>query len=109
MNSHIIFFAALAIILLAILISLFRRDRNSHSKIDLEDLLLDKDGKLSKPAFVLLGAFLMTTWVIIYLTWTGKLTEAYFGAYLAAWVAPTITQLFKPQPVQAPAQSSVQS
>lgn len=103
MNSHIVLIGVLAIILLALLFTLWRSDRSSRSAIDLEDLLLGADGKLSRAAAVLLGSFLMTTWVIVYLTYTGKLTEGYFTAYLAAWVAPTIALLFKPATVQAPA------
>jgi hypothetical protein len=106
MNSHIVLIAVLAIVLLALLFTLLRSDRSSCSKIDLEDLLLGADGKLSRGAAVLLGSFLMTTWVIVYLTYTGKLTEGYFTAYLATWVAPTIALLFKTPTVQAPAQES---
>jgi len=95
MNSHIALIAVLAVILVAVLFTLFRRDRSAHSAIDLEDLLIGEDGKLSKAACVMLGSFLMTTWVIVYLTYTGKLTEGYFTAYLATWVAPTVARLFK--------------
>ncbi len=107
MNSHIVLIAVLAIALLVVLFSLLRRDRNAHSAIDLEDLLIGEDGKVSKAACVMLGSFLMTTWVIVYLTYTGKLTEGYFTAYLATWVAPTVARLFKApasptQPPQTP-------
>jgi hypothetical protein len=106
MNSHIILIVVLAAVLLALLITLVRSDRNTRSAIDLEDLLLGPDGKLSKAAAVLLGSFLMTTWVIVWLTYTNRLTEGYFTAYLAAWVAPTIANLFKAASVQASAQDS---
>lgn len=98
MTSQLALVIVLAFVLVVLLVSLLRRDASTHSAINLEDLLLGEDGKISKAAGVLLGSFVMTTWVIVYLTYTGKLTEGYFTAYLAAWVAPTIAKLFKPNP-----------
>lgn len=104
MTPQMILIAVLAIAAIAVLVSLIRRGRAVHSSINLEDLLLGEDGRISKAACVMLGSFLMTTWVIVFLTYTGNLTEGYYTAYLAAWVAPTIAKVFKSQPVQAPAQ-----
>ncbi len=87
--------AALLCVLLFIVRVMFKRDKDPDSKINLDDLLLGDDGRLSKAAVVLLGSFLLTTWVIIHLTLTDKLTEAYLGAYMAAWVIPTVTKLIK--------------
>jgi len=85
--------AALGALLLVILISLLRRNRCRNSPIKLEDLLIGDDGRLSKAAAVMMGAFAMTTWLIVYLTVTGKITEGYFTAYLGAWVAPTVARV----------------
>jgi len=109
MNSHIVLIAVLAFALLAVLVTLFRRDRNAHSAIDLEDLLIGEDGKLSKSACVLLGSFLMTTWVIVYLTYTGKLTDMYFATYVTAWVTPTVTKLIVNARSSAPSQPAQKS
>ena len=32
------------------------------------------------------GAFFVSTWIVVYLTLTGKLTEWAYGGYMAAWV-----------------------
>lgn len=85
-------FALLAIVG-ALVLSLIHRHRSALSLINLEDLLLGDDGRISKAAAVMLGAFALTTWVIAYLTVNDKLTEGYFVAYLGAWVAPTVTRL----------------
>ena len=88
--------AALALLLLGALIflTLTRRDRSSSSKIDLDYLLVDPDTKqISKGAAVMMGAFVFTTWMMVYLTLTSKMTEGYFGVYVGAWVAPTVTKL----------------
>jgi len=92
-SYKILMVSVLAVLLALLLVSLFRRDRNITSQIDLEDLLLGDDGRLSKAAAVMMGAFALTTWVIAYLAVNDKLTEGYFSAYLAAWVAPTVTRL----------------
>lgn len=85
----------LAIVVLLIIWTLIRRSRSATSGIDLDDLLLGDDGKVSKAAAVMFGAFGLTTWVIIYLTINDKLSDSYFTAYLAAWVAPTVARIIK--------------
>lgn len=88
-----LFIGVVVLVVLLIARSLTRRDRDSCSDIKLEDLLLGEDGKISKAACVMFGAFVLSTWVIAYLTATAKLTEGYFTAYLGAWVAPTVAKL----------------
>lgn len=84
---------ALALIISTLLITLIRRDRSAASQINLEDLLLGDDGKLSKAAAVMMGAFTMTTWLMIYLTLNGKMSEGYLSIYVAAWITPTVVRL----------------
>ncbi len=86
---------ALALVLVSLLIwrSLSKRDRSAHSSLNFDDLLLGDDGRMSKGAFVMLGAFATTTWMMIYLTLTEKITEGYYGIYSAAWIAPTVARL----------------
>lgn len=91
--QKIVFMLALLLVALLIMRALTRRDKDNASLINLEDLLIGDDGKISKAAAVMFGAFALSTWVIVYLTTSGKLTEGYFTAYLAAWVAPTVTKL----------------
>ena len=87
------FVIAAVALALFILHALTRRDKCSTSSINLEDLLLGDDGKMSKAATVLLGAFAATTLILVYQAWKGTLTDMTYGAYLAAWVAPTVTRL----------------
>jgi len=74
---------------------LHRRSLNHNSKIVLDDLLLGDDGKMSKSAAVMFGSFVLTSWVIVFLTMTDKLDSVYFAAYIAAWVIPAVTRLIK--------------
>lgn len=93
-----IFVLALAVLL--IMWALERRNSSTASRISLDDLLVGDDGKMSKPAAVMFGSFALTTWTIVYLTINDKLTEGYFGAYLAAWVAPAVAKIIKgPDPI----------
>lgn len=91
----------LAAIVIWLLITLIRRDKSSSSKINLEDLLIGDDGKMSKAAAVMLGAFAMTTWLMVYLTLNAKMTEGYLAIYVGAWIAPTVTRLIINGPVKS--------
>src|SRR5262245_36512088 len=93
MTFKVLMLALLGVLLVLVVVTLRRRDRASDSPIKLEDLLLGEDGRISKAAAVMMGAFALTSWAIAYLAVNDKLTEGYFGAYLAAWVAPTVTRL----------------
>lgn len=86
---------ALALIVLLLARTLRNRNKDQTSAISLDDLLLGDDGKMSKAAIVMLGSFGLTSWVILYLTLNDKLTDIIFGAYLTAWVVPTVAKLIK--------------
>lgn len=90
---------ALMGIALAALIGILRRSRNTASAIELDDLLLERgpDGtkQLSKIACVMFASFVVSSYVIIYQTLANTLSDASYAAYLAAWVAPMVTAIFK--------------
>lgn len=102
---------ALAIAILLIAWSLIRKSRLVESKIDLDDLLLGDDGKLSKAAAVMMGAFLLTSWGMVYMWLTKTMTETYFNGFLLAWVAPTVAKLIvnRPAPTSTSETTVVQS
>lgn len=93
MNTKILMALVLALVVLVITLALLRRHRSSMSRLNFDDLLLGDDGKLSKAAAVMMGAFACTTWLMVYLALTGRMTEGYLAAYLGAWVAPSVTKL----------------
>ena len=101
MTQTLILGAALLLVALLLLRSLLRRDKDRASAINLEALLLGDDGKMSKAAFVMLGAFIVTTWLMIYLAISDKMTEGYLAIYVGAWIAPTVTRLLNPPPAEA--------
>ena len=84
-------YALLAIGSVWVMLSLFKRSRAPESKIHLDDLLLGDDGKIARSAVVMMGSFVFTTWMMVYLLASGKMTEGYVGLYLASWVAPALT------------------
>ena len=85
---------ALIVSLLAVIVILYRVQRNPDNRFDLLDLLMD-NGRLSRVAFAFIGSFAVTNWVIVTLTLNGKLTEGYLTIYVAAWVAPLVTRILK--------------
>lgn len=82
---------------------LWARDKDAASKINFDDLLLDVNGRMSKSAAVMFGAFAMTTWMMIFLTLEGKMSEGYLTIYGGLWIIPAVTKLIKGS---APVQSS---
>jgi hypothetical protein len=92
----------LLVLLLGILRTLHKRDKCGDSKISFDDLLLDPDGRMSKSAVVMFGSFALTTWMMVVLTLSGKVTEGYFTAYAAAWIIPSVTKLIRGSPSEAP-------
>jgi hypothetical protein len=102
--TKLLMVVALVVVILMAATMLTKRDRSSASAINLEDLLLGDDGKLSKAAAVMMGAFAMTTWLMVYLALNNKMTEGYLAIYVGAWIAPTVTRLIivKPTPGTAP-------
>lgn len=97
-HGRIIAGIALAIGLVAILVSLRRQNRIATNGYSLTDLLLGDDGKASKGAHVMFGAFFITSWVVVYAALSSKLSDLMFGAYLAAWVTPAVTKLIMGNP-----------
>lgn len=87
-------FAFLTIVLISVFIgySLRALDKNPKSRINFEDLLLDEKGKLSGRSCTLMGAFVMSTWLIIYLALRDRITPDYFLYYMGAWVTPTVAK-----------------
>lgn len=95
MTTKIYMTIALLVMIGLVVLTLLHSNRSFTSKLNLEDLLLGEDGKISKAAAVMMGSFLMTTWLMIYLTLNGKMTEGYFTIYCGAWIIPTVTKLIK--------------
>lgn len=95
MNYKYAAVAILAGLCVGILITLLHSNASHRSKIDLEDLLLGADGKISSVALAFWICCGFSNWLMVYLTMTGKMTEGYFGLYLTAWVLPlTAKQVF---------------
>jgi len=96
MDIHRIGFAiVLLLVTVFITVSLLRRSRDAKSLISLDDLLIGDDGRLSKTACVMWGSFVVTSYVVVYQTFKGTLTDMTFGAYITAWVVPAVAKIIK--------------
>lgn len=89
--------ALFSIGVLAVVWSVYRANRNPEIDFNVLDLLLENN-RVSRKACLVMGAFSVSSWMVIRLTFDGKLTEGYFGAYMAAWVAPMIAGMFAAPP-----------
>lgn len=107
MHHEVALLLALALAICLIMLILERRSKNTTSGIQLDDLVLGDDGRVSKAAFVLGGSFLVTSWVVVFQTVNGTLSDLTFGAYVAAWVAPTVTRLIKGTPPPASSETTM--
>lgn len=94
----------LLVVVIAIISVLWHRDKSSASKIDFDTLLLDVDGRMSKSAIVMFGSFGMTTWMMVFLTLEGKMSEGYLTIYGGLWIIPAVTKLIKGTPPPSGAQ-----
>lgn len=87
--------ASLLIITLVIAWSIYRAHKNPSSPFNVFDILLE-NGRLSRLACVFMGSFVVSSWIMVRLTFDGKMTEGMFMAYGTVWVAPIIAKLFSP-------------
>ena len=88
--------AALLIVALVIAWSFYRAHRSdsaAFANFNLLDLILE-NGRVSRLACVFLGAFMVSSWVIVRMTIDGKMTELIFAGYGTMWVSPIIAKLF---------------
>lgn len=74
------------LLIIWMVIEFVKAQRDEKSPIDLNDLFIDGSGKLGGSKMRLNMAFIVTTWVLIYYSLQGQLSEWLFGAYLAAFV-----------------------
>ena len=96
--------AALLIVALVIAWSMYRAHKSGDAefaKFNLLDLIVE-NGRVSKLACVFMGSFAVSSWVVIRLTFDGKMTELLFAAYGAMWVTPITAKLFSPAQPPAP-------
>lgn len=81
----------LILVLLAIIYTFYRAQYDeTFITFNLYDLIME-NGRLSRNGVVMMGAFALTSWMMINLTLNGKITEGYLLAYGSMWVAPGIT------------------
>lgn len=98
-------FGMLAALVVSIIVrTLMRWSAEQGNPFIARDLLME-NGRASRGAVVMMGAFAATTLHFIYYTLIGKMTEGYFGLYSAAWIAPVVVRMMtnpSPAPPTAP-------
>lgn len=69
---------------------LYRAHRSKTSKVDLAHLIVDRDGHTSLRQVGEVLALLVTSWIVLWLAVSDKLTGEVFGVYNVAWVLRTL-------------------
>lgn len=82
----------LGLSLIAILVSFWRAHHSQNFEFNAFDLLME-NGRVSKIAVAFMGVLAVTTWVVIDLQITGKMTEGYLTTYGAMWVTPLVAKV----------------
>jgi hypothetical protein len=82
----------LAIAIAAVILLLWRAQRNADDPFDVLDLVME-NSKASITKIAFLSAFVMTSWVVVDCQIKHTLTEGIFGLYLAAWVGPLVAKI----------------
>ena len=85
--------AAMLIVALVIAWSIYQAHKDPTVRFNLLELLMD-NGRVSKTAFAFMVTLSVTSGLMVLLMLDGKMTEGYFTAYGAAWVAPLIAKMF---------------
>lgn len=78
--------------LIGIGVSFWRAHHSPTFEFNAFDLLME-NGKVSKIAVAFMGVLAVTTWIMVDLQVTGKMTEGYLTTYGAMWVTPLIARV----------------
>jgi len=74
-------------VLASIGIAMYRIHANNTNNVDLSDLFMDRStGRINGSKFRMVLAFAVTSWIVIYATLHGNISEWMFAGYLSAWV-----------------------
>jgi len=91
-----------SLLLMASLIIIFwKANRDPNSPLNFIDLLTDASGKIGGSKMRLNLAFILASWVVVYSTIKGDLSEWLFGAYIAAFVFDRMSAR-KSEPIATP-------
>ncbi len=71
----------------------YHKDKGDYKTFDLTDLIME-NGRISKLASTMLGAFVIHSWIMVELTLANKMTEGYITLYGTIWIAPVLAQMF---------------
>ena len=92
-KMHLSMSAVLALVVFFLITLLYVWHRDSHSRVDLKDLIC-KNGHLDEKKFTRLGAWIVSTWGFVYLILDDQFTEWYFTGYMAIWVGNAIVDKY---------------
>jgi hypothetical protein len=72
--------------------TIYKAQKDETFAFNLFDLLME-NGRVSKIAVAFMLTLIFTTWLMLDLQLTGKMTEGYLTTYGAMWVAPLVARV----------------
>lgn len=96
MTQMIAWMTPINLVLFALLIAtaiIVYKAQNSTA-FDFGNMLRDEEGKESAVRLAAFGAFAVSTWVIMQLTITAAISEAYYALYLTTWSGSVLLSKF---------------
>lgn len=84
--SYDFMWVLLGFIFVVLVIWLYNLNKDPDNKVSLIDLVAT-DGKLEERKITRFGAWIISSWGLVYLISINELKEWYFIAYMGAWVA----------------------
>lgn len=83
--------AVLGIVVLLLALWLIRADRDKGNHFNLYGFLMNPDGTTSRSALVLLGSFVVASWVVVLQSLKGTLSDLLYGTYLTVYAVPAVS------------------
>lgn len=84
------------LLIIGMILAFWKANKDPKNSFNFNDLLVDDTGKAGGSKMRLNLAFVICSWVLIYYTLNGTVSEWLFAAYLAAFVADRVSSRAAP-------------
>jgi hypothetical protein len=79
------------LLIIGMILAFWKANKDPKNSFNFNDLLVDNNGKAGGSKMRLNLAFIICSWVLIYYTLNGTVSEWLFASYLAAFVADRVS------------------
>ena len=79
------------LLIFGMIFTFYKMNKDPSNSIDINDLFADANGKIGGSKMRLNIAFIISSWILVYYTLNGQLSEWLFTAFLGAFVIDRIS------------------